>query len=499
MENKNILAAVFFTSVIIMLINPFLSAPSSISDTDPSTYIIVPTIMLPLFSAFIFKNKINVERKAKDIYFGFLLFALFIIFTAYLHYFFSFFFMSFRLYMLIFPLAIASLVITIFGFRSINSFKAIIIYSIFASPILLAPIFSLNQAFAEINAKIVYYLLHFINSSISFQAPISIYYKNYIIGIGESCVGIGALIGLIMFLIPVAYLFNGKASRKVIWVISGFALMLLLNILRMFAIAFAWFYYGPNSTISILHSFAGMTIFYLTIIIMILISGLFELKIPKFDLRKNEKNRGKRPKTVYMLIPIIYALIYFSASISFQNYLSISPYLQYSKVPLSGQPFANFVSTNVNTSGFHSIAYTFSNSSEIILLTNSTFNSSNPIAIFITEPNKQEEKALFSNMSIYAYSKFSGLNGVNIEIYKVGYNGSTYFLAIEQLPYVQGSSYNIMGEYGIFPEKAGEINMSCSYDSFYSTFYTLFDLGFYNSTISKQLENVYCLNQKIFR
>ena len=64
---EKIYIAVFVLSILIMLANSFFATPSSILDTDPSTYIIVPIVMLPLFSIFIFKNKINPKAKRLDL------------------------------------------------------------------------------------------------------------------------------------------------------------------------------------------------------------------------------------------------------------------------------------------------------------------------------------------------------------------------------------------------------------------------------------------------
>jgi exosortase/archaeosortase family protein len=501
MKKRIVYIAAFIAALVIMLFNPLMATPSSILDTDPSTYIVVPMIMLPLFGIFVFKQKIEPSAKWQDILIGLSLFAALLLLIFYLRYYFSFLFMSFRLDMLVFPLAIASIAITMFGLREINKFKALLIYSMFASPILLAPLFAFNQVFAEMNAYIVYWVLHALDKSIIFVPPISIIGKNYTLGIGESCAGIGALIGIVMFLIPLAYLFEGKASKKVLWVLSGFAVLLLLNIARMFGIALSWFYYGPNASASFAHSFAGMAIFYATVVIIVLIPSLFGLKIPKIEKGKKSKvkERYSRLAIFSLALPIIYALIYLAIFSNYANSASFSPAIPHSSTPLEGAEFDRFIASSVNATGFHYISYTFSNSSEVILFANSTFNASNPISMLVEPPNKEAEKALFSNVSIEAHATFMGSDGINTEIYEVYYNNSVYFVAIKKVPYVYNGGYGIMAEYAVMPESAGFLGLSCNYSHLYSTFYSLFNLGIYNSTTMSRLESAYCLNEKLFR
>jgi len=495
MEKTHI--AVFVLSIVIMLANSFFATSSSILDTDPSTYIIVPIVMLPLLSIFIFKNKIKPEAKRLDLLVGFILFILFLFTITYLRYTFSFLFMSYRLDMLIFPLAIASIAITIFGFENINKFKALMIFALFASPIILTPIFFANQNFAEMNAYIVYVVMHAFDKSVAFTPPISISGNGYAIGIGESCAGIGALIGIIMFLIPIAYLLDGKLRTKMLWVLSGFILLLILNFIRMATIGLIWLWLGPNQSTSFAHSFAGALIFYITIIAIILAAPLFKLKVPKLS-KKRIHRRKTRHTLSPLILPIIYALLYFLLTTNYANSIYVSPALMHANAALNGSAFENFISSNVNTTGFATVSYLFSNTSDILLFVNQTFNKTNPIAMLITAPNIKAEKELLANMSILGSATFMSKNGINIYLYQVYSNSTIYYMGFEELPYVSDDEYYVESEYFITTEVAGSLNLKCGYSKF-TYLYNILNPNFYNATKMNELESAYCINEKIFR
>jgi len=494
---EKIYIVVFVLSIVIMLANSFFATPSSILDTDPSTYIIVPIVMLPLFSIFIFKNKIKPKAKRLDLLIGFILFILFLFTITYLRYTFSFLFMSYRLDMLIFPLAIASIAITTFGFENLNKFKALMIFALFASPILLTPIFFTNQNFAEINAYIVYFVMHAFDKSVAFAPPISISGNGYVIGIGESCAGIGALIGIIMFLIPIAYWLDGKLRAKVLWVLSGFILLLILNFIRMATIGFTWLWLGPNQSTSFAHSFAGVLIFYITIIAIILAAPLFKLKVPKSSKKRIDR-RKTRLALLPLILPIIYALLYFLLTTDYANSIYVSPALMHANAALNGSAFENFISSNVNTTGFATASYLFSNTSDILLFVNQTFNKTNPIAVLITAPNMKAEKELLSNMSILGSATFMNKNGINVYLYQVYSNSTIYYMGFEELPYVFDGEYYIESEYFIMPEAAGSLNLKCGYSKF-TYLYNILNPNFYNATKMNELESAYCINEKVFR
>ena len=206
---------------------------TSITDVDPSTYIIVPTIMLPLFAVFIFKKEVIAKVGLRDIALGIAAFAILLIATAFLRFEFSYLFLSYRLDMLLFPLYIVSVVLLVFGSGSVGRFKSIMAYSLLASPLLLIPFIEANQGFAVFNTMLIYFIAKVFVHNIGYIAPVTIASKGLQLGIGQACVGVGVLIGIVLFLIPLAYLYEGRTRDKVLWVLSGFLMLFFFNIIRM--------------------------------------------------------------------------------------------------------------------------------------------------------------------------------------------------------------------------------------------------------------------------
>lgn len=299
--------------ILILLLNNLSTTSLSISDTDPSTYVIAPMLMIVPFAVFMYKEGIIPQAKKRDISYGIALFLIFLLLSMYLQYNFPTQFENLKLSMLLFPIAIASFVTILFGLRNVKKFWSIMLYSIFASSIILTPLFSLNSQFASLNTQIIYTVLHSLYQNVTYLAPITIDFNGSLIGIGEACAGIGAIIAVVMFLAPVAYLYDGKLKNKTYWLTSSVILLFVLNLLRMSSITVLWIHYGLAATASFIHLFAGILVFYISIITMILIAGAYKINLPK------EKHTGKdKVKYTYNYqligygVVILLALIYFA-------------------------------------------------------------------------------------------------------------------------------------------------------------------------------------------
>ncbi|MCL5786726.1 MAG: hypothetical protein M1520_00780, partial [Candidatus Marsarchaeota archaeon] len=218
------------TAIVILALLLFMAAymnsvQPGISDTNPSTYVIIPILMLPIFFIFKLKEKILPEVKRKDIAIGVLLSIIGIIATAYMKYALSFEFSAFGIGFLMLPVFVASFSILAYGIKNMKRFVSVIIYSIFTSPIVLLPVLLQNQNFTAINSTIVYWIEKLFISGLKFSPPITITLNNVSIGIGQTCVGLGAILGLLFMLIPLAYFYNGTNKGKMKWVISGIVLL----------------------------------------------------------------------------------------------------------------------------------------------------------------------------------------------------------------------------------------------------------------------------------
>ncbi|MDE1870535.1 MAG: hypothetical protein KGH71_06210, partial [Candidatus Micrarchaeota archaeon] len=126
MFSKNKLGIYFFVlAIVVALINPFLITNPNIDNADPSSYIIVPIVMLPLLAAFVFKKRIVPRVERSDIVAGVAVFFLFMLLVLMLQLFLPYYFLGYRLDMLVLPIAIASFAILLFGVKNLSNFKSV--------------------------------------------------------------------------------------------------------------------------------------------------------------------------------------------------------------------------------------------------------------------------------------------------------------------------------------------------------------------------------------
>ena len=492
---------ILFTILIIAaLINSFYVTPLQISDSDFSTYIVVPMLMLPLFAIFMLKEGIIPEVRRRDALIGIALFAIFGLLTLWLSISLSFLYLSFRIDMLLFPLLIASLAILIFGLRNIGKFKAIMTYALFASPSLLIWLSSANYGFVVGNTLFIYNIIKPFFAHVSYTAPFTITANSYAVGIGQTCVGIGVLIATIMFLTPLAYLYEGKLAKKAMWVASGFGLVLLLNVLRMLGIAMAWFYYGPSNAILTIHIFAGVLLFYISIIVMILISGKYGLRFP--SKKRTATTRGmqrSRHKGYYgwgVALAMLFTFIYFLMTVNYRSAQVISPITLYNRVGFNVGSVAPLFRTS-NMSGFTQAEIQDTLHNEIILqITNATFNSTAPIGIILISPNQTETSELLRNATVLGKLIFINNAGSTATVYDLGADGKSLILYNELIPYIlPGGQSTVASLYAVLPANRTSTAISCEgeYDVPYTWLANLPNPGGYNSTADGKMTSAYCI------
>jgi exosortase/archaeosortase family protein len=306
--------------------------------------------------------------------------------------------------------------------------KLLIIYSVFASPLLLLPLLNTGNVFALANADIIYNILHSLGIPVV-SSGILISASGYSISIASTCTDIGAFVALAMFLIPIAYLFDGKMKRKVLWVISGIALMLLLNILRMASIALEWAYYGISNAIALFHIFIGPVLFYITIIVMILISYKFRLSIPQINSR-GIKIKAYAP---YLLaLCVVFGIIGFFFTLPYQN-LIYAPIINFNNQQIANQSgimLDRYVLLTLENAKMN-ITQMAGNTSDLIFAL-SRKNLTSPIYVLVnysTRPNIENIKLKNSSVEMSTSLLKNGIavTGGTVTSYNSTYNNTLSF------------------------------------------------------------------------
>ncbi|ASI13449.1 exosortase EpsH [Candidatus Mancarchaeum acidiphilum] len=306
--NKLFGIIVLLISFLIIELSSIISTSFVISDTNQASYIIVVMLMLPLTILFSIKEDIHISRKWYDYAIGIAVFILYLTVFAYARAAMSFGFMSYRIDALLLPLVIISLTSIIFGSKNIKKFKFVIIYSLFASPVLLLPLLKENLAFTYLNASLIFSGIKLFDPNLVRVGLVITSPLGYQISIASTCADIGAFVSIMMFMLPLGYLYNGKLSHRALWIVVSVVFLLLLNFFRMFLISLIWIYYGLSAAILTLHLFFGELIFDIVIIVMILVASKFGMSIPKLNNNKSKTNfqnlKNSLIRSGYMVIVI---------------------------------------------------------------------------------------------------------------------------------------------------------------------------------------------------
>ena len=327
---------IVLAAFVIAIANSLSITQFQVSDTNPMTYVIVVMLMSLLFIIFYMKDdKLQVTLRRADLAIASAVFVAYIILLSYSKVALSFIFMSYRVDAFLFIFVLAAIILAVFGTPGLKRMKFLLFYILFASPLLLMPVTNLDASFTMLNAGVVFNTLRLAGVSVVQDGIKIIGASTGTISIASTCADIGAFIALFMFLLPLAYLYDGKPGRKALWVVSGIALMFVLNILRMFSIALVWAFYGIGTAISTVHLFIGQIIFYATIIIMMLIAYKFGLQIPKAQRNEHRASHRSKPSpnriaaSAYAIpasFAFAFGVIAFAITLPYSGYISPSAY-----------------------------------------------------------------------------------------------------------------------------------------------------------------------------
>ncbi len=500
--NRNIAAVLLVAATIITLSTSLYITSATVSDADPSTYVVVPLLMLPLFLLFSLKSRPEPKVNKRSAIFGAAAFALFIVLAIVLRLYFSIFFISFRIDMLLMPLALFALVSLTFGTENVRRFRAAIAYSLLASPAVLLPLLLQSGAFVQLNTLIVYGLLKPFVAAVQYSAPITISANGYSIGIGQTCVSLGIFVALALFLIPLAFFFNGKMRDKAKWVSAGILLLFLLNIARMLGISMVWLDYGPNATALLIHNFIGVILFYAVIVVMILISRFFGLGIARAS-RARSRARSTKVNVLPIAAAFAFSIIYLLITFNYSTALAISPMaLQHvEQFNYSNNQTAAAVQGVLTKGKFIYLVIANSNATSIFAtLTNNTINSTNALLLIMSGPNSNTLEGLSQNNRVLGERRFFNARGAEDQVIDLISNNTEFLVYNTNLALsISNSSEVISGTYLVIPAvDLPKYSASCmSYDWFYSLLFNALTPSNYNQTVSSNILSAQCLSYNL--
>jgi exosortase/archaeosortase family protein len=440
----NLIGMLFImVALALFMLNILHNSSFAIQDNDPTSYSVVVLLMLFPFLVFGLKEDLRFNPGTRNIAYGLLLFVLFAVVFSYMRTSLSFSFHTFGAFALSLPLLIASLVIAVFGPDGVRKLKAQIVYSLFASPLLLEPVIGLNNAFVNLNAQIVYNLLRLMELPLYKNGITIIAPSAFGISIASTCAAVSAFIALVMFLVPIAYLYRGDTRKKVIWVLCGLVLMFFLNVARMFSISLIWVHYGISPALSIYHLFVGQILFYIAIVVMFIVGLKWGLRIEKIkEVRaKTSVHLGAVACLAFAVI-VVLGIISFAIALHYGDYISAPMFLFGSNSPVGNvTAYAAEVSllenTHMNISGLRPVS-----NGHLFVLRNSTYNGNDSIFVIANLTNSPFLSRPLSNFDILPQSGAIILgNGITIYGYKAESDGSYFHVDSFSVPVLIGSSY----------------------------------------------------------
>ncbi len=454
---------VIVVALLLSMVGTLLITSPSILDTDVATYVVVVMLMLPIFLFFMLKEDLHLTKDRKDAAIGVIVFVLYVLLLASLRVGLSSAFLTFRIDALLIPLIIISFATILFGLRNLAKFIPVTLYSLFASPLLLMPILLQNSTFAKVNAIFVYYVIKAFGVPVTLNGISIVSAANTSISIAGTCAPIGTFVALIMFLIPVAYLYKGGISRKVAWVFSGFLIMLLLNFIRMFIIAYYWAYSGIGQAVAVFHLFAGQILFYGTIIIMLLIAKKYGMQLER--LRKGQApTLGKdlaasiSKFSPYWVLPLLFGILagalstayigatYASPVFYYGNVLTINQSSTYQGIGYNLEPFG----TNAIKLGEENYNYSFAilngpnvNNSVYIVASVSTSPAIGRLVTNYTKPLGQHSYLLKNGIRITTGYFVSGPYTFEINYFAKPYSVSGQFVSVNYEFFALANTSNV--------------------------------------------------------
>jgi exosortase/archaeosortase family protein len=104
--------------------------------------------------------------------------------------------------------------------------------------------------------------------------------KQFVLSVASSCSGVNGVVGFLLVGVAFTSLVRGRRSLKLLWLVSGIALIWALNVVRLLLIFWAGTRYGEHVAVDGLHPVIGLVLFCAGIAVMALTMPLFGLSVP---------------------------------------------------------------------------------------------------------------------------------------------------------------------------------------------------------------------------
>ena len=253
-----------------------------LDDSEPLSYVGVALLMLAVQVIF-FNLRLKASPDVLGVAAALVLYAaaafVFLLLPSQL----SIAFWLYRMDLLAFALFFSASAFLLFGSRGALQIPFTLLYAFLAWPVVMLPLAMLEPYLTTFTGDVVQLLTQALGMAIQ-REPGNLFRSLTTaipIIILPQCVALSAVLGFITFLLPFAYFLEGKARRKLAWLVFGVVLILLLNLLRIMAVIVVWNYQGITNAVTLFNTTSGNVIFNVALLICLLLFGFFGLGLPR--------------------------------------------------------------------------------------------------------------------------------------------------------------------------------------------------------------------------
>lgn len=235
-----------------------------------------------------------------------------------------------RVDLLTLPLFVSGLVALLFGVRRLWSLRFPIAFLLLAWP---APYVAVTGEAMRVSVDATVGALAQLAAILPFASPLSGSPGMFLIGSGgdaipvsvaSACSGVNSAVGFLIMGTALTSLMRGSTWRRVAWLAAGIVLTWILNLLRIELIFLVGAVGSPQVALNVLHPVAGLIVFNIGIVAMLLTVNRFGLEFEMAPLERKPKISGG-PSRRFIVPAAIAAAAALSMSLINASYAGYQP------------------------------------------------------------------------------------------------------------------------------------------------------------------------------
>jgi exosortase len=188
-----------------------------------------------------------------------------------------------RIDLLTLPLYAAGLVTLFFGVRRLWTIRVPILFLLLAWPIPFTLLLSATASgLTDLTAAATQVLTRIVPVAEATVSDPTVFVvgngpSQFAVSIGTACSGVNSFVGFLLLGAATLYVMRGPLRSRLAWLALGLAMILGLNLARIMAILIVGNLYGEGPALNVLHPVAGLVVFNVGVLIMLIVAPRFGL------------------------------------------------------------------------------------------------------------------------------------------------------------------------------------------------------------------------------